>query len=130
MAHHEVAGRGALVKRSPLPPRTTYLPRSTKPIRSRKKDPAKRRFAGHRDPNYELFVESLPCLVCLRWPVDAAHVVPRSLGSDDRKNLVPLCRSHHDEQEGHTPEFEAKYGVDLTAAAVVLDAEYETGGFA
>lgn len=114
-----------------MKPRSGYIkrytrpPRSTKPIRARKKDPSKRRFAKHRDPTYELYIESLPCLVCGRWPVDPAHIKHRSTGGDDRNNLVPLCRTHHKEQEGRTPEFEARYHIELRYVAILLTAQYE-----
>ena len=112
------------MKRSPLPPRKNYLPRSKKPIPARRKDPAKRAWAKHRDWTYWNHIKTLPCTICGRWPVDPAHLKKRSRGSDDRKNLVPLCREHHDEQEGKIPAFEKRHGVDLTAVALRLDAEY------
>lgn len=122
------------------PQRKTYLKRSTKPIarhkrlasskrpiRARKADPKKRAFAKHRDPAYSAWIKDWPCLICQRHPVDPAHVVPRSRGSDDRANLVPLCRAHHSAQEGRTSEFEAKHHIDLKLIAVLLDQRYESG---
>ena len=38
------------------------------------------------------------CRVCGREPVDAAHIVPRSLapnGGEQQDNIVPLCRKCH-----------------------------------
>ena len=38
------------------------------------------------------------CRVCGRDPVDAAHIIPRSLapnGAEQQDNIVPLCRSCH-----------------------------------
>jgi hypothetical protein len=41
-------------------------------------------------------VAGLACLVCGGRPVDAAHLVPRSLGGCDRPECVaPLCRPCH-----------------------------------
>jgi hypothetical protein len=35
-------------------------------------------------------------LVCERWPVDPAHLVPRSRGGCDHPDcVIPLCRTHH-----------------------------------
>lgn len=55
-------------------------------------------------------------------PIDPAHVRTRGAGgtADD---VVYLCRGHHREQEGRTADFEARYGVDLTAEAARLAAE-------
>jgi hypothetical protein len=106
------------IKRSPLRP-------STKAIRPRKADPSKRAWAKHRDMKYQAWIKTLRCLICGGRPVDPAHVIKRSRGSDDRKNLVPLCRfPHHFQQEGRTAAFEMDYKVDLTAEALRLDAEY------
>ncbi len=44
--------------------------------------------------------EGRRCRVCSEGPVDAAHLIPRSrVGpphGEDPKNIVPLCRVHHD----------------------------------
>ena len=52
-------------------------------------------------------------------PVDPAHVTTRGMGgvNSDASQVVRICRSHHREQEGHTADFEQKYGVDLKAEA-------------
>jgi predicted restriction endonuclease len=48
----------------------------------------------------KLGAEKRRCRVCRQGPVDAAHLVPRSrVGpphGEDAKNIVPLCRIHHD----------------------------------
>jgi hypothetical protein len=98
--------------------------RSSKPIPPRKKDPSKRAWAKHRDPAYQKWIKTLPCLICGSWPVDPAHVIKRSRGSDDRKNLVPLCREHHTEQEGRNVLFEVAYEVNQTEQARLLDVQY------
>lgn len=55
------------------PPRRTPLPRSTKPIRrarkrikARKADPAKRRWAKHRNPEFIAWIKTLPCCITVR----------------------------------------------------------------
>ena len=50
--------------------------------------------------------------------VEAAHLTPRGMGgcNSSAEEVVYLCTTHHREQEGRTPAFEAKYGVDLRAA--------------
>jgi hypothetical protein len=111
--------------------RKKYITRGVPPKRSRtriaprKKDPAKRRWAKHRDPRYTAWIKLLGCLVCGRRPVDPAHLIPQALGSDDRDNLIPLCRQHHNEQEGRTAEFEERYNFgDLRTTARLLTTAY------
>lgn len=42
-------------------------------------------------------VKGQPCIVCLREPVDPAHVIDRALGGcNDPLCVVPLCRRCHD----------------------------------
>lgn len=41
-------------------------------------------------------VSEKPCLICGRTPCDPHHYIRQSHGgTDDPKNLVPLCREHH-----------------------------------
>lgn len=132
--------RGKPPKRSTKAIKRSPLPKATKPIRAKKKDPARRRFAAHRDKPFTDWVSSLGCHLyrqnvgtCAHpWPLilrghyaDPAHVVPRSRGSDDKGNVVNLCRKHHNEQEGKTAAFEAKYSVDLKALALELANRYD-----
>lgn len=56
--------------------------------------------------------------------VEAAHVRTRGAGGADRGNLVPLCPSHHDEQEGDTAGFEKVYGLRLAVEAAWLLLKY------
>lgn len=127
--------RSVPLRRTPLRPslkrieRRVPLPKSTKRIRSRKLDPAKRRFAKHRDDAYTDWIKTLGCIICGRPGVDPLHIRPRSLGSDDRNNVVPGCRWHHDQQEGKTAEFERKYGVNLRELARWYTEQYD-GAFA
>jgi predicted restriction endonuclease len=40
-----------------------------------------------------------PCTVCRRVGSDPAHIKSRGSGGDDIEwNIMPLCRSHHQEQ--------------------------------
>lgn len=58
-------------------------------------------------------------------PVDPAHVVrARGMGgaNSDKTQVAYLCRGHHGEQEGRTCAFEARYKIDLAAAAACLAA--------
>lgn len=62
------------------------------------------------------------CLVCGHAPAQAAHVRTRGASGKGRANIVGLCGPHHQEQEGvHNRVFEARYGVDLEAAALYLE---------
>jgi hypothetical protein len=118
------------LKRSTSPiPRYTPPPKATKPIRARKKDPSKRRFAKLRDEAFQGWIREQPCCIpeC-RWngrPVECAHVKSRGAGGVDRGNCVPLCTVHHRAQ--HTMgirSFQEAYGLDLSAVAAALDVQY------
>jgi 5-methylcytosine-specific restriction endonuclease McrA len=66
-------------------------------------------------------VAGRPCLVCGRRPVDAAHLVPRSLGGCDEPDcVVPLCRRCHraydDGELDLLPHLEPGYRVELAHA--------------
>ena len=119
--------------RKPLPRSTTSIRRSPLPA-SRKKIKTRRvskRFAKRRDPIYKAWIKTWPCFLwALRecdGPIDPAHVQSRGAGGYDRKNLVPLCRKHHDEQEHGTGSFQIKYRVDLTTVALRIDEAFVTG---
>lgn len=62
---------------------------------------------------------------CWTGEPDPAHVVhARGMGgvNSSKDEVAYLCRGHHNEQEGRSEAFEAKYGVDLAAAAARLAA--------
>lgn len=69
------------------------------------------------------WVRRLPCCVptCRQGPPsDPAHVRSRAAGGTWR-DLVPMCRAHHDEQHRTGIEtFQARHGVDLRALAAAL----------
>lgn len=60
-----------------------------------------------------------------RQRIEAAHLKTRGAGGYDRDNVIPLCPKHHDEQEGKTAAFEAKYGVDLKQSALGWTAQFD-----
>jgi hypothetical protein len=111
------------VKRTPLPPRTKPLPRSTKRIirKALIKNRGRSRFAKLRDPEYVSAFPDFPCLLTgmvtrvgdlhrCRGPIEPAHVKSRGAGGADRGNIVALCHAAHMEQ--HTiglRSFEVKY---------------------
>lgn len=44
------------------------------------------------------------CRVCGTLPVEAAHIISRSLapnGGEGWDNIIPLCREHHREYDAH-----------------------------
>ena len=111
-----------------------------KPIRRsrvRQKAGKPKRFAQRRDHAYKTWILQQLCAVwgflqpfgCEgrpdRLPIEPAHLKTRCAGGDDRNNLVPLCPKHHDEQEGHTRAFEAKYNVNLKQIATELTERYD-----
>lgn len=62
---------------------------------------------------------------CWSGEPDSAHVVhARGMGgrNSSKDETAYLCRGHHGEQEGRSAAFEAKYGIDLAAAAAALAA--------
>lgn len=113
-----------------------YRPR--RGLKARKTDPAKRRFASKRNKAYTDWVSGLPCLLrnmeCWHPETlrtvgkysDPAHVnKTRGAGAGDEGEVVNLCRTHHELQEGRTTEFNRWYGVDLKALATALWVRYE-----
>ncbi|HEY5973807.1 MAG TPA: hypothetical protein VIU41_03615 [Geobacteraceae bacterium] len=125
--------------------------RRTRPM---KRGRPSKRFAKRRDPEYCRWIRTLPCCVTgkvtgerevgmvghrhlsvRRFVVEAAHVVSRGAGGDDRGNVVPLDFMLHREQHAiGIKSFQEKYGLDLAALATRLEREYErtmslTGGF-
>lgn len=89
------------------------------------------------------FVRQLPCIVCGTQPCDPAHV--RSRGACNHAwvwvypegnvhqayeagNIVPLCRTHHNEQ-GHVGilSFQRAHGIDLAAEAESIGLRFRAG---
>lgn len=134
-------GRKPCLKYRPRRPKV----KARKPIRARKVDPSKRRWAKHRNKAFTDWVSEHDCCMAGFTYVengrpcwhpeelrragkfsDPAHVgKKRATGADDEGEVVNLCRSHHREQEGQTAAFNAKYGVDLKAIAAKLWVRYE-----
>ena len=117
------------------PKRKTELKRSGTPMRAKKADKSKRRFAKLR---CEPFLEALRGMACaisgkrdgnswlatdghLHWSfVHAAHVKSRGAGGGDLYNALPLHGYLHAEQHLiGIKSFEKKYGVDLLGLAHV-----------
>jgi hypothetical protein len=116
------------------PPRRSPLKSSRKPIRVRKADPSKRRFAKHRDHSYAAWIASLPCIL-KRHPaghrcwgdVQCCHVKARATGGSDRGNCFPACAGAHQLQ--HTlgiVSWQELFGLDLASVAARLATEYES----
>lgn len=80
-------------------------------------------------------VRAMACLCaahggCAR-KIDAAHVTARGMGgcNSSARELVPLCRVHHDEQGRRgLADFEAMYGLELAAAAARIAAQLDDDG--
>ncbi len=81
------------------------------------------------------FVRKLPCLICNRLGVEAAHVRyasyrhgKRETGAGEKADdrwTVPLCPDHHREQHasGERRWWEAK-GIDPLCVAALIDSAY------
>lgn len=114
------------------------LPRSTKPIRAKRRNP---RRGPLRDQAYKNWLKERACVVCSRdkrrrnrdgskfiqWGLsDPAHTLNngmRSKGPDS--SCVPLCRVHHEEYDAGRKAFEAKYGIDMQNEAKAHWAVYQ-----
>lgn len=120
--------RKTALRRGPGPKRSGALDRLTRLVRTTRLrwSGKSKRFAKRRDRQFSDWVKALPCLICggAKGPSDPAHVAPRSRGSDDRGNIVPLCRTHHEAQEGKTAEFERENSIDLDQVAFDLLDQY------
>ncbi len=122
------------MKRGQPPKRYTPLPKPTKPIRARKKDPKARRWAKLRDPAYQGWIRRHDCILYVPGidahgctdQTECAHVRARSTGAPDRGNCVPLCRKHHRQQHAiGMQSFQEMYDLNLSAVAAALDVQYE-----
>lgn len=115
--------RSPLIRRTPLK-RGKSLKRGTKLARRISLRPVNRE---RRVERYEQafgdrgeLVRAMPCLLLGNgcWgPIEAAHVKSRGAGGT-RRDLVPLCSRHHEQQ--HTrgiKTFAEEHGLDLRAAA-------------
>src|SRR5690606_3775495 len=94
--------------------------------RIRPVNPARRRARYARDFGaYAETIRALPCSVCgAPGPSDPHHVRSRGAGGD-RRDLVPLCRTHHREyHDVGRRTFEARRGVDLAQVAAELWERY------
>jgi hypothetical protein len=118
------------MKRGQPPRRKTPLKRSTKRIKLRRGDPAKRRWAGRRDDGYREWIREQPCAItgCItRREIECAHVKARGAGGDDLGNCLPLCVTHHRYQ--HTvgiKTFAKEFHVELAEMAKWYTAKYLT----
>lgn len=131
------------MKRSPLPKGTqrgwnsTIAPGASPKRKTRVKPRnAKRkgsRFPKQRDKAYTDWIRTLPCTVAGKacWgPIDPAHVnKTRAQGAPDRGEVVPLCRFHHQWQEGQTRYFNHLHGVELAVIATQLECKFALRDF-
>ena len=103
----------------------TALKRRT-PLRQRNPERRARLYARNFGEHADR-VRSLPCLVpgCMQR-VEACHARARGMGGakGSWRDLVPLCREHHEEAGEHRTSkrhaFELRHGVSLTLAAAEL----------
>jgi hypothetical protein len=122
------------MKRGKPPQRKTYIKRSTKRIKLRRGDPAKRRWASRRDDGYrKLVVATYPCEVEGRMVtptlrhrcsgrLEFAHVGhAKGVGGYDVAGGLSLCTEAHTAAPWsiHRGEksFAERFGLDLVARA-------------
>lgn len=69
------------------------------------------------------------CRVCGEQPVDAAHVIPRSIDPRESNmsadSIVGLCRSHHQQYDSHDLDLLAHLNLDEQVAAVIAAGSIE-----
>jgi len=138
----------SILRKAPKPRRAKRKPSGPQPLkRSRLKTRGKRskksggqlfHGAKFRDPDYLTWMRRRTCIAFEQAPavgygpqhegrVQAAHVKSRGAGGVDRGNCIPLCARHHAEQHAlGLTSFAAKYGLDLRAEALRLQALYES----
>ena len=106
----------------------------TKPLRRTKRLLRRGRslFPHRRDRNYTEWIKTLPCMLFgtlgheCSGPIDPAHVFKtRGAGAYDKGEVVPLCRIHHQRQEGRTAAFIVETGVNIRRIAKDLQEWYE-----
>ena len=117
------------MKRTSLPQRTKRLKRTA----FRRHGKPGSMFPDRRDKPYTEWIKTLPCSLfgtpfgqeC--WDtIDPAHVFEtRAVGAFDRGETVPLCRKHHQQQEGRTAAFIVETGVSVQRIAKDLQIWYE-----
>lgn len=72
------------------------------------------------------WIQSLPCLICGSTPSDNAHVATGGTGRKaDADKIVPLCRTHHQQQHQGQETFEEKHQIDLHARASRVEAAWQ-----
>lgn len=76
------------------------------------------------------YVRTLPCAVCGRSPVDPAHVRCRRVYGawleNGDGNLIPLCRTHHNEQHSRgIVTFQEAHNIDMAAVAAEVGRELQ-----
>ena len=103
-------------------------PQRTTPLRNR----GGSMFPRRRDRKYTEWVKAMPCVLFAKvghrcsGPIDPAHVFKtRAVGAYDRGEVVPLCRTHHRQQEGRTAAFMIETGVNVRRIAKELLVWYE-----
>ena len=119
------------MKRTPLPPRSTFLVR-TRPNRVNRKRKAANHARAHGSTARIAFVNSLPCLVrntqCA-GRTQNAHIETGGAGRKaDASKIVPLCRYHHIDvlHRIGRPTFEKTYGVDLAVESAKIEAAFSS----
>lgn len=114
------------MKRSTPLRRTGRLKRKA-PLRAENAE-RKRRLRAEQFGTRADAVRLLPCVICGASPCDPAHVKSRGAGGT-RRDLVPLCRAHHDEQHRTgILSFQRKYAIDLAVQAMAIAARLDREG--
>jgi len=110
---------------APSPPSSMF--KSARLLRERRKDLG--RSPRQRNEAHLGAVRLLPCLVCARSPVEAAHIRMSAPGKPnagigarpDDSATVPMCHEHHMEQHGEGERnFYDRIGIDALKLAAAL----------
>lgn len=115
-------------KRCPLPPRTSWLKSSTKPIARGAKPKAvnavrkRREFQRtyHSKARVE-WVKSQPCVACRRMGSVNAHTTGGGMSrKGDYTTIVPLCHVDHVRYDEYLAPFDQPFVRELVASAAAL----------
>lgn len=118
------------MKRSAPLERRTPLRRQTRvrPVNTRRRRQRFELAFGERGEH----VRAMPCLLAgkasCEGRTEAAHVRSRGAGGT-RRDLVPLCSGHHEQQHRWgLPDFQRRHQIDLRAEAQRIAADLDSRG--
>jgi hypothetical protein len=115
------------VKRPGVPTRKTRLRQKKRPRRRNPQRAAKNLARAYGPEERRAWVKSLPSVVSGEGPCVNVHVKAGGTSyKADAEWIVPLTAAEHDELHKGQQSFETKYRIDLRAAALNIEARWQT----